>query len=158
MSKLGIRTPFVMNEIHSKVLLTGHKFMPKLLLRQPGFTYSACKLFTKHFERIQKFKAWFAHDPVHADSNSLAKRIGSDKILKDKAYEINTIYDGYQRGLSSMVYKFFHKKTGSGVLVKTKAGRNVNEVLAQELHKPMIKKILERKAYARFKDIIWAAD
>ena len=50
----------------------------------------------------------------------------SDKILKDRAYEIarNCIYDGYQRALASMVYKFFDKKTGSGI--------SVNEQPAEE--------------------------
>ena len=76
-----------MNERVNK--LTGDKFMPKLHLRQPGFTYSACGLFTKHRKRIQKFKetddlnyiyknesnnACFAHDPSYADSKHLAKR------------------------------------------------------------------------------------
>ena len=45
-----------------------------------------------------------------------------------------------------MVYKFFDRKTGSGI--------SVNEQLAEELHKPIIKKIKRRKVYARFKDNI----
>ena len=49
-----------------------------------------------------------------------------------------------------MVYKFFDKKTGTRI--------SVNEQLAEELHKPVIKKIKRRKVYARFKDNIWAAD
>ena len=63
----------------------------------------------------------------------LAKRTTSDKTLKDKFYEfaINTKYDGYQRRVASMVYKFFEKKTGSGA--------SVIEELAQELHKQVIK-------------------
>ena len=74
--------------------------------------------------------------------------------MRDKAYEIaiNHRYDGYQRGLASMVYKFFYKKTGSEVK------ESVNEELAQELHKPVIKKFKRSKVYARFKDNIWAAD
>ena len=70
--------------------------------------------------------------------------------MKDRAYEIdrNRKYDEYQRA-SSMVYMFFDKKTGSGV--------SVNEQLAEELHKPVIKKFKRRKVYARFKDRIWAA-
>ena len=69
----------------------------------------------------------------------LAKGIISDKILRDRAYEIakNRNYDGYQRALASMVYMFFDKKAGSGI--------NVNEQLAKELHKPVIKKIKEKK-------------
>ena len=77
--------------------------MPELHLKQPGFTYSDCGLFTKHCERIQKFrgtgnlkhlyrneleKACFAHDTAYSDSKDLAKRTISDKILKDRAYEI----------------------------------------------------------------------
>ena len=49
-----------------------------------------------------------------------------------------------------MVYNFFDKKTESGI--------SVNEKLAEELHKPVIKKIRRRKVYARFKDNTWAAD
>ena len=49
-----------------------------------------------------------------------------------------------------MFYTFFDKKTGSGV--------SVNEQLAEELHKPVMKKFKRRKVYARFKDNIWAAD
>ena len=72
--------------------------------------------------------------------------------MKDRAYEIaiNPKYDEYQRGLVSMGYTFFGKKTGSGA--------SVNEELAQELHKPMIKKFKKRKVYVRFKDNIWAVD
>ena len=71
--------------------------------------------------------------------------------MKDRAYEIarNRKYDGYQRALASMVYKFFDKKTGLGV--------SVNE-LAEELHKPVIEKFKRRKFYARFKYNIWATD
>ena len=71
--------------------------------------------------------------------------------MQNRAYEIarNCNYDRYQRALGSMVYKFFNKKTGSGV--------NVNE-LAKELHKPVTKKLKRRKVYVRFKDNIWAAD
>ena len=45
-----------MNEIVNNFLLAGDKFMPKMHLRQPGFTYSACGPFTKNKERIQNFK------------------------------------------------------------------------------------------------------
>ena len=60
-------------------------------------------------------KACFAHDVAYSDSKDLAKRIVSDKILKERAFEItrNSNYDGYQRALASMVYTFFDKKTGS---------------------------------------------
>ena len=123
-----------MNEIKNKLLLEGDKFMPEMHLRQPGFIYSVCGPFTKHAERIKKFKqtgntlyifkneldkACFKHDSAYADYKDLINRTQADKVLKDKAYEIasNSKYDGYQRGLASMVYKFFDKKT-SGSEVK----------------------------------------
>ena len=117
----------------NKFLLAGDKFMPEMHLRQPGFTYSACGLFTKNKERIQKFKQTgdsryiyknelgkdcFQHDMAYGDFRDLAKRIAADKVLRDKAFNIAKDQKnyGYQRGLSSMVYKFFEKKTkGSGV-------------------------------------------
>ena len=71
-------------------------------------------------------------------------------IVKTHEIAINPKYDAYQRGLGSMMYKFVDKKIGSGV--------NVNEVLAQELHKPVIKKFRKIKVYERFKDNIWVAD
>ena len=57
---------------------------------------------------------------------------------------------GYQRALASMVYKFLDKEKVSVV--------NVNQQLAEKLHKPGIKKFKRRKVYARIKDNIWAAD
>ena len=79
--------------------MTGDNFKHEMLLRQPGFTYSACGPFTKHCGRIKKFrkkgnlkhvcnneldKACFAHDAACSDSKDLTKRIISDKILKKK--------------------------------------------------------------------------
>ena len=130
--------------------------MPELHLRQPGFTYSACGLFTKHLERIQKFgetenlkhiykndldKAWFDHDVAYSENKDLAKRTVPDKTLKERVYKIviNSKYNGYQRGLASMVYTFFDKKARSG------AKTSVNEELAQELHKPLQKECQECK-------------
>ena len=76
---------------------------------------------------------------AYGDFKDLAKRTASDKILRDKAFNIakNPKYDGYQRGLASMVYKFFDKKSkGGSVNNEIKQ----NEQLAEELHKPIIKK------------------
>ena len=141
-----------MNEIINKFLLVGDKFIPEMHLRQPGFTYSACGPFTKNKERIEKFmqtgntdfiyrneldKACFQHDMDYGKSKDLVKRTESDKVLKDKAFKIasDPKYDGYQRGLASMVYKFFDKKSsGSGIT------NELNYQLANELHKPVIKK------------------
>ena len=143
-----------MNKIINQFLLTGNTFMPEFHLKQPGCTYSACGPFTKHRDRNEKFsekgnlkhlyrseldKACFAHDAAYFDSKDLAKRPISDKILKDRADEIarNRNYDGYQRALASMVYKFFDKKLGLRI--------NLNEQLAEQLHEPVIKKFKSRK-------------
>ena len=63
-------------------------------------------------------------------------------------------YDGYQRGLASMVYKFFDKKSsGSGV-----AATEPNYQLANELHKQIIRKFKKQKVYSCFTDNIWGVD
>ena len=160
-----------MNNVINKLLLAGDKFMPEMHLRQPQFTYSACGPFTKHKQRIQKFKetgdtnyiykneldkACFAHDAAYSDSKDLTKRTVADKILKNKAFDIakDPKYDGYQRGLASMVYKFFDKKSsGRGVKLIP-----ANEQLANELHKPTIRKFEKRKVYSTFKGNIWGVD
>ena len=137
-----------MNEIINKFLLAGDKFKPEMHLRLPGFTYSACEPFTKNKERIQKFKetgdsryiyqnkldkACFQHDMAYGDFKDLTKRTASDKILRDKAFNIakNPKYDGYQRGLTSMVYKVLDKKAIGGAI---KNGNMSNKELVEELH------------------------
>ena len=160
-----------MNDIINKFLLAGDDFMPEMHLKQTQFTYSDCGPFTKKKERIQKFKetgdsryiyrneldkACFQHEMAYGDFKDLAKRTAADKFLRDKTFNIakDQKYDGYQRGLASMVYKFFDKKTaGSGVKSKPQ-----NEQLAEKLHKPIIKKFKKRKMYSSFKDNIWGAD
>ena len=84
-----------MNNTINKLLLAGDKFMPEIHLRPPLFTYSASGPFTKHEQRIQKFretgdtnyiykneldKACFVHDQVYSDRKDPAKRIVADKI------------------------------------------------------------------------------
>ena len=168
-----------MNEIINKFLLVGDKFMPEMHLKQPGFTYSACGPFTKHAERIKKFKetgntsyifkneldkACFKHDSAYADYKDLLNRTRADKVLKDRAFEIasDLKYDGYQKGLASMVYKFFDKKSSGSGASETSRANGMSEVsnvkLADELHKPVIKKFSKRKVYSSFKDNIWGVD
>ena len=101
-------------------------------------------------------KACFQHDMAYGKSKDLVKRTQLDKVLRDKAFKIasNPKHDGYQRGLASMVYKFFDKKfKGSGVTTN-----EFNYQLANELHKPVIKKLKKRKVYSSFKDNIWGVD
>ena len=164
-----------MNNTINKFLLAGDKFMPEIHLKQPGFTYSACGPFTKHKERIQKLKetgngryiyrneldkACFQHDAAYADNKDLLNRTRADKILRDKAYAIasNPQYDGYQRGLASMVYKFFDTKVASTDQKTVGSGVNENIKLVNELHKPIIRKFNKQKVYSSFKDNIWGAD
>ena len=121
-------------------------------LNQPGFTYSACGPLTKNKERIEKFmqtgytnliykseldKACFQHDMAYGKTKDLVKRTQSDKVSKYIAFKIvsDPDYNGYQRGLASMVYKFFDKKSsGSGIV------NEPNDQLANEIHKLIIKK------------------
>ena len=108
------------NEIVNNFLLAGDKFIPEMHLKQPGFTYIGCGPFTKNKERIQKFKetgetsyiykieldkACFQHDMAYGDFGDLARRRASDKVFRDKAFNIakNPRYDGYQRRIASMV-------------------------------------------------------
>ena len=94
--------------------------MPEMHLIQPGFAYSACWPFTKSEETILKFKerrdqldkACFQHDMAYGDFKDLTRRTASDKILHDKTFNIAKYlkYDGYQRGLASMIYKCFEEK------------------------------------------------
>ena len=157
-----------MNNRINKFLLAGDKFMPEIHLRQPRLVYSACGPFTRHKERIKEFKrtgdtryicrneldkAYFQHDSAYADHKDLINRTKSDKVLRAKAYDIasNPEYGGYQSGLASMVYKFFDKKSvGSGIASSS--------ILADELHKPVIKKFNKRKVYSQFNDNIWGVD
>ena len=160
-------------------------------LRQPQFAYSACGPFTRHKERIKEFKrtgdmcllyrnkldkACFKHDAAYTKYKDVENRLISDQKLRNSAYDTasNPKYDGYQRGLASMVYKLkiapLDKKTMSGkgnakhsslertaepsALART---RN-NKILAEKLHKPVIKKFNKRKVYSQFRYNIWEVD
>ena len=117
-----------MNNIINKFLLAGDKFMPEMHLRQPRFVYSACGPFTRHKERIKEFKCTgdtryiyrneldkvcFQHYSAYADHKDLINRTKSDKVLRDKAYDIAS-----------------------------------SSILADELHKPIIRKFNKRKVYS----------
>ena len=106
---------------------------------------------TRYIYRNELNKACFQHDSAYVDNEDLINRTKSDKVLRDKAYNIasNPEYDGYQRGLASMVYKFFDKKSmGSGT------AESSSLKLADVLHKPVIRKFNKRKVYSQFKDNI----
>ena len=135
-------------------------------MNQPGFTYSAFGPFTINKERIQRLKKTgdsryiykneldkvsFQHDMAYGDFKDLAKRTASDKVLRDKAFTIakNPKYDGDQRGLASMVYKFFDKKNTS-LADKSASGGTIksmqNQQLANELYKPIFRKSKKKKS------------
>ena len=88
-----------LNEMINKLLLAGDKFMPEMHLKLPGFTYSACGALTKNKERIQKFKetGYMSYiyknklDKAYGDFKDLKRRTFSDKVLKDKAFNIAKI-------------------------------------------------------------------
>ena len=90
---------------------------------------------------------------AYEDFKDLTRRTTSDKMLRNKPFSIakNPKYDGYQHGVASMVYKFLNKKTsGSGI-----KNENIsNKELAEELHKPIIRKFKKRKLHSTFIDSI----
>ena len=92
---------------------------------------------TDFIYRNELDKASFQHDVAFGKSKDLVKRTESDKVLKDQGFKIasDLNYDGYQRGLASMVYKFFDKKSKESGIVNES-----NYQLANELHKPIIRK------------------
>ena len=162
-----------MNEIFNTFLLAGDKFVPEIHLKQPGFTYSACGPFTKNKERIRKFKetgdicyiykneldkACFQHDVAYGDFKDLKRRTFSERVLKNKAFNIakNPKYDWYQRGLVSIVYKFFVKKSNGNGIANNEIKQNLQ--LPKELHKPIIRNLKKRTVYSGSKDNIWGAD
>ena len=173
-----------MNEIVNKFLLAGYKFMPEMHLKQPGFTYSAFESFTKNKERIQKFKqtgdtsyvrkneldkACFQQDMAYGDFKDLTRRMASDKVLRDKAFNVakNPKYDGYQRGLCFMVHTVFDKKSkgiGVNALANDKIKQNQRSLdlaahqLTEELPKQIIRKFKKIAVYSRYRDNTWGAD
>ena len=139
-------------------------------------------------ESIQKFKETgdpryiikneldkdcFQHDMTYGDFKDLARRTDSDKVLRGKPFNIakNPRFDGYQRGLASMIYTFFDT-TSASLVDKSAKGSGFNSAikqsqrlldlatqqLAEKLTKPIIRKFKKRKVYSSFKDNIWAAD
>ena len=72
----------------------------------------------------------------------LTRRIASDKIIRDKAFNIakNPKYGGCQRRLASMIYKFFDEKTSGGTVKNEDIS---NKELAEELYKPIIRKFIK---------------
>ena len=131
-----------------------------------------CGPFTRHKERIKEFKrtgdtrflyrngldkAFFKHDAAYAKYKGVKNRLILDQKLRNSTHDIasNPKYDGYQRGLASMVYKFFDSKVAP-LDKKTTLGEGTrnNKILAENLHKPVIKKLIKEK-YIRSLKIIY---
>ena len=110
---------------------------------------------TNHIYKNNLDKACFQHDIACGKYKVLTERTESDKGLRDKAFKIasNPKYNGYERGLASVVYKFCDKKSkGSGIKSLS------NQQLADTLHKTIMKKFKIHKVYSFLKDNIWRAD
>ena len=94
---------------------------------------------------------------TYGDFKGLARRTASDKVLRVKAFNTaeNLKNDGYQWGLASMGCNFFDKTTSSSSIENKIV---LNQELAQELHKPIIRELDKRKVHSSFMDIIWGSD
>ena len=130
-----------MNETVNNFLLVGDTFMPEMHLEQPGFTYSACGPFIKNKERIEKFMQTGNTDFTYRDE-------------LDKAC--------FQHDMAYGKSKDFVKRTQSDKVLKNKAFNHLtnepNYQSANELHKPVIRKLQERKVSSYFRDNIWGVD
>ena len=146
------------NSIINKFLLTGDKFMPELHLVDPIVkkivhvdhfqnTHKEFKIFKIQASYIYNNdldKACFQHDMAYNKFKDLDKRTQSGIVLKNKTLKIasNPKYNGYERGLASMVYKFFDKKSKRA---RIKNEIKENQQLANELHKPIIRMFKKEK-------------
>ena len=146
--------------------------MPELHLKQPGFTYSALVHLPKTKKELKSL--WRQEIQVLFTKTNLIKFVfsmiwlsanqkiwqkkeirQSDKVFRDKGFKIasDPKYDSYQRDSASMVYKFFDKRSsGKGIAKETKLS------LANELHKPIIKKFKKIKIHSSFKHHISGLD
>ena len=137
-----------------------------------GFTNNTCGPFTKNKERIKKLKengdsryiyqnevnkACYQHDIAYGDFKDLSRSTIADKVLHDKAFCVAKIPkgDGYQRGLASMVYKFFDKKISGGTFKNEVIS---NKESAEELDKPIMRKFKKTKVDSSFIDNVCGAD
>ena len=110
---------------------------------------------TDSIYRNELDRACFQHYMAYGKSKDLTKRTQSDKVLTGKAFKTASgpKYDGYQRGLASMLYKFFDKKSsGSGIATEP------NYQLANELHRQIIRKLNRWKVYSWLRENIWGVD
>ena len=109
---------------------------------------------SRYIDQNEFDKACFEHNMAYRDFKDWNRRTAADRVLYGKAFNIaeNPKYDGYQRRLASVVYKFFDEKSsGNGI-----KNENIsNKQLAEELHKPIIRKFNKRKVLSPYIDNIW---
>ena len=125
-----------MNNVLHKFLLVGDKFMPEIHLRQPRFVYSACGPFTRHKERIKEFKC--TGDTRYIYRNEPHKA----------CFQHDSAYADHKNLINRT--KSDKKSVGSGI----NTIKSSSSILADELHKPIIKKFENRKVYSQFKNNI----
>ena len=94
---------------------------------------------------------------AYGDFKDVPRRTAFEKVLRDKAFNVskNSKYDGYQRGIASMVYTFFDNKSPGGAIKRETIS---NQQSTEELHKPIIRKFGKRKVHSSFTDNIWGTD
>ena len=134
LNDISRKATYKMNEMVHKILLAGNKFMPEMHLKQPRVTYSACGPFTKNKERIQKFKetgdasyiykneldeGCFQHDIAYGEIKDLERRKASDKVLRNKAFNIAKILNmtGIIEDLLLLWFIYFLIKRQKGVVL-----------------------------------------
>ena len=142
-----------MNERGKNFPLAEDQFVPKTHLNHPRVYCSAYGPFTKNKERLKKFKetedrkyiskneldkACFQHDIVYGGFKYLSRRSAFYRILWSKGFSIakNRKYDGYQRSLASVVYKFFNINTSGGAIKPSNLQMNfINQLLKNSKRK-----------------------
>ena len=141
-----------MPEIHLNNLVLLIVLVVHLLKAKKGLENS-CKQEIQIISRMTLIKLVFNIIWLMVNINIWLKEHNQIRVLRDKVFEIasNPKYDGYQRGLASMVYKFFDKKSEGSIKFS-------NQQLADELHKAIIRKFKRRKIYSSLKDNIWGVD
>ena len=89
---------------------------------------------------------------AYGDFKDLNRKTAADKVVRDKVFNIanNPKHDGYRHGLASVVYNFFDKKNSGGAIKKEILQ---NEELAEELHRPIIRKFEKRKVHSSLREI-----
>ena len=143
-----------MNEITNNFLLARDKFMLEIHSSYPGFTYNACGWFAENKGRIVKLKetgvsqyiyqnkldkAYFKHDMAYGYFKDFHKRTASDKVLCDKAFSIDAVKRSQLETLATLD-KFDIKSKNMS-----------NHQLAEDLHKPNVRKSEEPKVYSSFR-------